>query len=154
MDYAALYTELTTDPAAVGYASAVTAGNDNACAALLNAPSAAVVTLTSIGKGALLRGIIPALDQLASGVDVNASALTAQIQSKWNNRFAALRAGDDVIALDAPLMVMLGQLVTDNIVTQAVIDAFSKRTGSRAEVLFGAGTVVQPHDVTVAMGRA
>lgn len=153
MTPAELKAEIDTGPLAAELAPFVAAGNDNDCAAMLNAMSQAVIALPTIGKGALLRGIIPALDQLATGVNLSGVALTAQISAKWTNRFAALRAGDDVMVLDAALMGLLGQLVTDGLMLQPYIDAFSKRNGSRAEVLWGAGTVVRPADIQHAMGR-
>lgn len=149
---AALKTELTTDPAALGYAPSVTAGNHNALAGLINAMSAAVITLTSQSKGAVLLGIIPALDQLALGTDLSNVAIPAAVSAKWQSRFQALSAGDNSIQLSAAFMGMLGQLVTDKLMTQAQVDAFTRRAGSRAEVLWGSGTAVSSDDVRIALG--
>ena len=51
MDYAALKTELTTDPKGLGYAASLASTNDVATAVLINAttgPGAAVVPLVSL----------------------------------------------------------------------------------------------------------
>lgn len=141
MTPAALKTEIQSDPLALGYAAFIASGNDMVLAALLNAitgPGAATISRTAVTRGALLRGIIPALDQLASGVDSVGVAIPPATSAKWRNRFDALRASDSEVALDAPLGGMLQQLVTDKLTSQPYIDAITKRTGSRAEVLFGA----------------
>ena len=155
MDYAALKSEITTDPKALGYAPLINV-SDNGIAGLLNSLTglgAETINLLTQTKGAILRGIIPALDQLASGLTLSNSPITSQTAQKWANRFSALRSGDGVLALDANFMGLLGQMVTDGLITQPAIDAFTTRTGSRAEVLWGAGTVIQPDYVAKALGR-
>ena len=155
MDYAALKSEITTDPKALGYAPLINV-SDNGIAGLLNAltgPGAATISLLTQTKGAILKGIIPALDQLASGLTLSNSPITSQTAQKWANRFAALRSGDPVVVLDGGLLFLLNQMVADGLTTQPYIDAFTTRTGSRAEALFGAGTVVQPGDIAKALGR-
>lgn len=152
---AELNTELTTDPAALGYAPYLNI-SDNECAALLNAltgPGAVTISLPSQTKGAILKGCVPGTDQLATGVNLSGVAISAATTNKWLHRFNAIRSGDPVLALDTEMMGLLGQLVTDGLMTQAQIDAITKRVGSRAEYLWGAGTVVQPSDVMRAMGR-
>ena len=151
-----LKSELQTDPLAIGYGPYVTAGNDNACADLINAltgPGAAPITLTSQTKGAILLGITPALDQLATGVNLANVVIPAAVAAKWQSRFQALAAGDPVMELSTAFMNMLAQLVTDSLTTQPYIDAFTKRTGSRAEFLWGAGTVISQLDISHAFGR-
>lgn len=156
MDYTALHTEISTDPLALGYAPYVAAGNDGAIAVLLNAPTgvgAATISITTLSRGAVLRGVIPATDQLASGLTLAGVAIPTAVSNKWASRFAALRGADPSMAMDAILMGMLGQLVTDGLMTQPYIDAFTKRIGSRAEVLWGMGTIIQWRDVAAAYGR-
>lgn len=151
IDLSALKTEIQTDQLALGYAPFVASGNDGGLAALFNAtsgPGAAQISRTSVTRGAILRGIIPALDQLALGVDLVDAAIPAATAAKWRNRFDALRASDPEITLDASMVGMLQQLVTDKLMPQPYVDAITKRTGSRAEVLFGAGAVVTPNDIS------
>lgn len=150
-----LHTELTTDPLALGYASHINI-SDNAIADMLNAKTgagAAAITLAQVGKGAVLLGTVPVLDQLASGLTLAAAPITPEVQAKWQNRFSALRAGSDTLACSPQFIGMLMQLVSDGLTQQPYIDAIIKRAGSRAEVLWGAGTVVQPSDVQAALGR-
>lgn len=151
IDLTALRAELTTDPQAVGYAAHYAAGDDYTLAQMLNATTgagAASVPLIAISRGAFLRSVIPGTDRLAAGLDSDGAALTSATITKWTYRFNAARGGDETIALDAAMLGMLGQMVTDKIMTQAEIDAFTTRTGSRAEVLFGAGTVIAVDDVS------
>jgi hypothetical protein len=155
MNTAQLHAELTADPLALGYAAQLNI-SDNAIAAMLNATTgagAAVISLTTQSKANILTGLIPALDQLATGVGYAGTVITPAIDRKWTQRFTALRAGNDQIDLTPQFMGMLGQLVSDGIIPQPYIDAFTVRVGSRAEVLWGAGTQVSPVDVQTAMGR-
>ncbi|MEO7481095.1 MAG: hypothetical protein ABIT70_10835 [Sulfuriferula sp.] len=156
VDPVALKSEITTDPKALGYAPYVTATNDNAIAGLLNALTgvgAATIQLSAISRGAVLSGVVPGNDQLATGLNLSSVAIPTATANKWSERFAALRSADDTVPLTANFMGLLGQLFTDNLMTQAQIDAITKRTGSRAEVLWGAGTIIGWRDVAAAFGR-
>lgn len=152
---AELATELTTDPAALGYAAHLNI-SDNAIADMLNSTTgtgAAVIMLARQSKAAIITGLIPALDQLAAGIGYAGAQIDAPMRQKWLQRFDALRSGNDSIDLTPQFMGMLGQLVSDGIISQPYIDAFTRRTGSRAEVLWGAGTTITPDDVQHALGR-
>ena len=97
MDYAALKSEITTDPKALGYAPLINV-SDNGIAGLLNAltgPGAATISLLTQTKGAILKGIIPALDQLASGLTLSNSPITSQTAQKWANRYWPDMPGDN-----------------------------------------------------------
>ena len=154
MDYVALKTELTTDPKGLGYASTLPT-SDIATAALLNnltGPGAGTVTIPSFTRGQLLDLSIPMEDQLNTGSNVSGVAFTQLLINKWDGRFNALRSGDSVIQLSA-ISNLLNSAVTDGLTTSAYITQITTRTGSRAEVLFGAGTIVQHQDISKAMGR-
>lgn len=154
MDYLALKTEIQADPMALGYAPYVAAGNDIAIADLLNAltgPGAAAISRQSITRGAFIDGIIPGTDQLSSGVSTSNTPFTQAQKDRWTFRFNGLGSGDPVIKLDARKMGMLNQIVNEGIMTQAQIDAFTKRTGSRAEVLWGEGVTITANDVARAV---
>ena len=147
IDAAALHTELTTDPLGLGYARLLANRDTVELAALLNLRSgggSALIVPASITKGAILLGIIPFLDQLSSGNEVSGAVFSTATVAKWMARFNAVRSGDDILALTPPLQAMFGQIVTDGLGTQAQLDGFLKRTGSRAEVLFGADAEVDP----------
>ena len=154
MDYTLLKTELTTDPLGLGYASTLPT-SDIATASLLNSltgKGTATITIPLFSRGELLALLIPLEDQLSSGVTISNTALTQLVLNKWSGRFDALRSGDTFIATNI-ILPLLNSAVTDNIATAAYITQITTRTGSRAEVLFGAGTVIQHSDISKAMGR-
>ena len=154
MDYTLLKTELTTDPLGLGYASTLPT-SDIATAFLLNSltgKGTATITIPLFSRGELLALLIPLEDQLSSGVTISNTALTQLVLNKWSSRFYALRSGDTFIATNI-MLPLLNSAVTDNITTAAFITQITTRTGSRAEVLFGAGTVIQHSDISKAMGR-
>ena len=154
MDYTLLKTELTTDPLGLGYASTLPT-SDIATASLLNSltgKGTATITIPLFSRGELLALLIPLEDQLSSGVTISNTALTQLVLNKWSGRFDALRSGDTFIATNI-ILPLLNSAVTDNITTAASITQITTRTGSRAEVLFGAGTVIQHSDISKAMGR-
>lgn len=154
MDYTLLKTELTTDPLGLGYASTLPT-SDIATAFLLNSltgKGTATITIPLFSRGELLALLIPLEDQLSSGVTISNTALTQLVLNKWSSRFDALRSGDTFIATNI-MLPLLNSAVTDNITTAAFITQITTRTGSRAEVLFGAGTVIQHSDISKAMGR-
>ena len=154
MDYGALKTELTTDPLGLGYASTLPT-SDIATAALLNANTgkgAGTIMVPSYSRGGLLALLIPLEDQLSSGVNISGVAFTQLVLTKWAGRFDALRSGDPVIAT-VVILPMLASAVTDGLTTTAYVTQITNRICSRAETLFGAGTVVQHQDISKAMGR-
>lgn len=147
MDTAALHAELTTDPMSVGYASALSAGNDAHCAAMLNAltgPGAGNVTLSSMSHDEFALMIAPAVFALGQS--------TQTLQTKWTPMLNLI-SGVTTVDLNPSILGIVGQLVTDGLMAQAQIDDGITRPGSRAEILWGVGTVVQWIDVAHAMGR-
>lgn len=154
MDYGALKTELTTDPLGLGYASTLPT-SDIATAGLINALTGkgmATIQVPSFSRGALLALLIPLEDQLSSGANVSGAAFTQLVLAKWSGRFDALRSGDPQIPT-ALILPLLNSAVTDGLTTAAYVTQITTRTGSRSEVLFGAGTLVQHQDISKAMGR-
>lgn len=156
MNYAQLKTEYTTDPVGVGYAPYVTVKAYGALAYLINNPNASwtktvpQVPLTSVlkwagagplqkltdyanntGNNAALRSICLAALQLFAGampyLDLSDSGNLTMVQS--------LVSGGVLSATDQSNLLAL----------QTVSPA------SRAEVLFGAGTVVTPKDAEIAL---
>lgn len=149
MDYAALHTEITTDPLAVGYASPLAAMNDNAVAALLNAVTgvgAATITLLSLSHDALATLIAP--------VTMNLSIASTILQTKWAPMLTLI-GGISSFQTTPQNMGMLNALSAD-FPTQLpanAITAATTRIGSRAEILFGVNTIIDWQYVAVAMGR-
>lgn len=141
-----LHSEITTDPLAMGYAAV--SGQDQAQANLLNAltgPGSATITLASMGRDDFLRGITPGVISLASA--------SATLQAKWDRLLSVVRAATSVAVSASDIQALLGQMVTDGLMTQLQINAFTQRTGSRAEVLFGSGTTITALDVAQCFGR-
>ena len=154
IDYAALKTELTTDPKTLGYASQLGL-SDIAVAAMLNATTgngAATISISSMTRGEWDAQLIPMEDQVTTGLNLSGAALSAAVISKWNSRIAAFRAGDPSISV-AVMTPLLNSAVSDGLITSSFITQITSRTGSRAEVLFGEGTVIDHNDISKAMGN-
>jgi hypothetical protein len=147
INYAELKTELTTDPVNVGYAPYVTAQNDVQMAALINATTgngAATITLPTMSNADFVLAFAPYLS--------NVSGLSAPKQLYYVDLLwpAILQMGTIDFA-NANVAGILGQTVTDGLLTSAQATALNQRTGSRAETLFGAGTIVQASDIALAL---
>ncbi len=149
MDYTALKTELTTDPKSLGYAPLLTATNDAGCAALLNATTgngAATVNLPSLTHDQFALLIAPVVMSLGSA--------TTALQTKWTPMLNLI-SGIQSVTLNSTILGMINALSSDfpTELTAAQITSATTKTGSRAEVLFGVGTVIQWTDIAHAMGR-
>ena len=157
MTTAALASELSTDPASMGYAALIAAGNVNGIVALINSltsPGAATITLSSVPKNTFLAGTLAAAVRLGVGIGTdNQTQLSAAILAKWGAVFSQARAADPGSAIDLTLMTSaaLGNPVTDLVMAQAEYTALTSRTGTRAEVLWGAGTAPANEDVIAAL---
>lgn len=159
MDSEALKAELTTDPLHLGYAAA---GGDAAIAALLNAPNAAytandpLVPLSTLGIWAAKTGV-------RAKIEANASNASSPVQS------VCLAIRDLLVGLSGPSfdsgnpdnLAMVDGLVATGVLVDAngaslkpsLLALGSKTPASRAEVLFGPGSVVTPADVSRSEGR-
>ena len=154
MDYATLKAELTTDPLGLGYASTLPT-SDIATAALINATTgkgAGTIRVPSFSRGELLALLVPLEDQLSSGINVSGAAFSQLVLAKWSGRFDALRSGDPQIPTTL-ILPLLNSAVADGLTTATYITQITNRVCSRAEILFGAGTVIQHKDISIAVGR-
>ena len=154
IDYTALKTELTTDPKAMGYASQLGI-SDIAIATLLNATTgngAATISISSMTRGEWDAQLIPMEDQVTTGTNLSGTTLSAAVIAKWNARISAFRGGDPAISV-AVMTPLLNSAVSDGLITSAFITQITSRIGSRAEVLFGEGTVIDHSDVSKALGN-
>jgi hypothetical protein len=143
---AALASEINSDPAGLGYAALKTAGNDAGIAALLNA-------LTGAGTGTVF----------LTAVNVQTLILALKSTADWDllttsgNNWNSIQLLTLVQPLDCSqteIQTLLSHVfsgLSANSIT--ALTAAIKRTGSRAEVLFGAGSVIQNTDVAHALGR-
>jgi hypothetical protein len=139
IDYAALKSEIQADPTILGYAPFVTAGSDIGVAGLLNATRAGIsVFRNDLG----VREVINAIDA------TNFASLTQIQVSKLMLLFTSTPTIDATNANTRTIFlgIFSGMTATVNALT-----ALASRTGSRAEQLFGAGTVVGHLDVARAL---
>lgn len=146
MNNAALQSELQNDPAGMGYAPLVEAADDIAISGLMNAiegPGAGVVTIPTLTRGQFLLNIV---------APVGAALLKASptLQAKWTFYLDLAKASEEIHITTPVIQSLLAALISDGIASQEIIDAATKRTGSRAEVLFGAGTVISPEQIGAA----
>jgi hypothetical protein len=145
IDLAALRAEIQGDPRGLDYGPHAVAQDDGAVADLLNSttgPGAATIALSFVSRDDFLKAILPAFLVIPN--------LPANIQAKWDRILNMINAGAGV-TINAPVQALLAQAVTDGVLTQEQADAVWHRTGSRAEVLGGPGTVVTPDQVSVAL---
>ena len=128
MDYAALKTELKTDPANMGYAALMAIGNDVGLAALLNAPKVGVSVPV---------GFIPSEQVVAALNGSELNALTAAQKDTLRVYFTP--ATVDALPGSAPRTYLLS-LFPGGTATRAALVALVDRIGTRAEEL-GFGSV-------------
>jgi hypothetical protein len=130
---AALATELKTDPANLGYASFVTSGNDTQLAQLINATTFGTLPHSPISGTELLSSILPS--------DLN-NLTTLQLQSFWGmvggTGGTGIAVGDS--NWQAYLTGMFTALTSPN--SHTAITGLATQPASRAEVLWGVGTVI------------
>jgi hypothetical protein len=140
IDYAALASEINTDPAALGYAAPKAAGNDQGVANLLNAVGAGAgfqVNREPISTAFFLSNVAAAEYLALTAVKL------AQLQ--------CIVAAQTVDINDASTQAMLIGVFGNPSATRTNIIAILKRQGSRAEVLFGRGTVITVNDISKAL---
>lgn len=133
ISYSALAAELSADPAALGYAGQ----SDPACAALLNAPRAGVTVPV---------GVVPAYSVFEAMDPTEWAALSAQEKQ----RIQTILSMGQVNTAGANTRAAFQAAFAAGTTSRANLVALLTRPGSRAEALFGAGTVVSDQDV----GRA
>jgi hypothetical protein len=158
---ATLKTELQTDPRGYGYASLVALGSDEGLAQLLNVVrdgSVGTVPSTPTAAGGAASGIITVRRNDISGAEIlqavdpssdGAASLTA-LQTAFFNAVATMRNLSFVNAdgSDNAVLKNLKQCFTNNSGSRSNLGTISKRSGTRAEELFGTGVSIAAGDVT------
>ena len=135
---AALLSELTTDPLGLGYAPLVAAGNHAGLAGLLNAltgPGAATVTLLTVPKSAFASTLALAIGR------VYAPGFAGNIPY-WQAVLTLWTSLDSVVVADPGTQAVIAAAIPAGVLLPAEVAALTQRTGSRAEVLWGAGAAV------------
>lgn len=138
-DLVALAAELATDTSGLGYTAHVAAGEHQAIADLLNAPNASI----SVPRGSVsISEIVKVLAAHPSEIQALTTAQRANLQ--------ILLSGDPIDPDDAAITAAFQNIFAG---TQTLTDlaAFKNRPGSRAEQLFGTGTIVENTDVALAL---
>lgn len=151
---AALAAELAADPQGLGYAANTGVANDAANAALLNALTgngAGTITVSTIDRNSFLNITTPAAVRLAVGLGSdNETQLSAGVVAKWSAVLAQARAADDGSQIPVDGISALGNPVTDLVMLESELAALTTRIGSRAEVLWGQGTVISAYQCSYA----
>ena len=127
MDYAALKTEIQTDPLALGYAANVASGNDSAIAEALN----------------LVRGTISIDRQIVDShevIDATAAAEWAALTAGEKQRYQTIVGAGKVNLENANVRAAFSAMFAAGTATRAALIAMLTQTGSRAGQL-GFGTV-------------
>lgn len=144
IDYAVLKTELNTDPNGYGYADAIAIGDMRVLADKLNQTRAAIsIPRPDVTPMEILEAI-RVTDFIA-----NASVLYASWFESLT-QFASVRILK-VDGSDTRVMTNLMTLLTNGSQSEVRLRALASRQGSRAEQLFGPGTVVTPEDCSKAI---
>lgn len=155
IDYTALKTAILGDATMKALVSTGEGGtsstgtSDQAVLSLLNSltgPNVGVVSVTSMTRTDFLLAIAPAYLSLP--------VLSAAIQAKWDRILNVLTGAAQVDITNTMIQALMGVSVTDGVLTADQVAAIGKRTGSYAEVLFGANTVVVLSDVSFALRSA
>lgn len=137
MDYTALKAELVNDPVGLGYAPHRW-GNSSALAALLNAPRAGAADVWNPGVDTdKLRSRVAKSDYVALSADDRAF-------------LAFLLGGDSLDTSLAQVQTDAGALFPAGSATRTAWLAVARRKPSRAEELWGVGTVIRVSDVDAA----
>jgi hypothetical protein len=153
INYAALKTELLTDPQTYGYAATLAAGEPEAAAALLNK-----IRNGTDGEGAITvnRGAITPME-LMEAIDIRDLAIGGQLNATLVGSWleSLLQSTGQIRLRDAAGAKTRTRDNIDRVLgttngSQARFDALAQRFGSRAEQLFGEGTVVTREDIATA----
>lgn len=137
---AALKTELLTDPASLGYAPHITAGDDNGLADLINmarSGGAYLVNRDPVTPGRLFAQIDP----------TEYAGLTTTNLQRLATAFAVPTLD---LSVSNVLGILTGVFPNGSLTNQAIV-TLSKRAGSRAEVLWGPGVIVNANIINTAL---
>lgn len=145
IDYAALKTEILTDPNNYGYAGPLASRTDWQVAALLNEIRAGItVPRADVTPLEVIEAINVSDFVTSPASTLYASWLSALLQYP---SLRILKADGS----DTRVMSNVMKLLTNGSASETRLRALASRTGSRAEQLFGVGTVVAVSDIGTAL---
>ena len=139
IDLVALKNELQTDPASLGYALMITKGDDAGPTRLLNTPAGTAFFRSDVTMHDIVAAIAPA----------DFAAITALQIAKLQLMFSGVTAID--LTVPSVRQILQAIMAGASAPTLAALVAMAKRSGSRAETLFGVGITVTPTDVAIAL---
>lgn len=154
INHAQLKQEIVTDARAYGWPALYNAGNDTALAAALN------LARTGANGGPAISIKRPDIgaNELLEAVDIRdfpaapAQVSNNQLAASWFEsvtQFPRLRLLNEN-GTNTRVRTNLNRLLGDTNGSQARLDALAVKAGSRAEELFGFGTVVSADDIAIA----
>ena len=143
IDYEVLLEDLESNE---DVANLVEVGNDQAVAVWYNQVREDVtITLPSMPRGDVLLALIPAITLLPTKSEA--------VQKAWDRILGVLQTSDSVQVTSPQVQALMAAGVADGLLTTQQASTINARSGSRAEQLFGPGTVLQHTDVARAFGR-
>lgn len=146
IDYAALKTELQTDPNAYGYAPLIAAGNMQGLADKLNQVRANIsIPRPDVAPDEVLEAI--RVSDLRSATTAVQAAYMQSLLVLPNLR---ILKGNGT---DARVLTNLMDILTNGSASETRLRALATRTGSRAEQLFGPGAFLGWTDITTALAQ-
>ena len=124
-------------------ATFVTAGNDASIADYYSSATATLIAHPSLPVADFFAGIASSLTML--------NASTATIQGRWDRVFRVIGGMGNIKTAQVAFQAILTLMVNENLMTQAAVDALTKRPATRAENLLGVGVVIHHLDVAQAL---
>jgi hypothetical protein len=146
IDYKELQKELINDPLGLDYKKYIDVGNDVFLAAILNSkdgPGSQIIQINYLSKNDFLAGMTPAALRLSGKDDPT--------QRKWDRILGFAQSLDPINLIRPQVQALFQNAINEGLLTQAEIDTFSKKRGSRAEVLFGEGSHITHTDIAIAL---
>jgi tRNA threonylcarbamoyladenosine modification (KEOPS) complex Pcc1 subunit len=145
---AQLKSELQTDPAALGYATMITARDFAGLNAAIN-----LVRSGTAPDGKSYSVYSQTVSASAIMANINATEWTATVPT--TNSWLALigfMVGGVIDATNTNVRAVFTKIFVGMPNTLSAIDAAAHRNGSRAEALYGTGTTISDADIHTAMG--
>lgn len=137
---AQLAAELNGDPTGRGYAPHIASGNDVALAQNINQPDAGMIDRLTITPDIFQTAVVAS----------EYTSLTDQMRSLWQTIVtASVQTG--VPIKNTSIRSQIVAIWPQGSTTRTNLAAMQQRMGSRAEVLWGDGTVVQTSDIARAL---
>ena len=145
----ALAAELNSDPIHYGYAALIVSGDDTGLAALLNKARDGSDTFPAIS----VRKTDISADDLVEAIDIADMATITIGAQTWLQMLAAVPVVQllDAAGANTRILSNLRAIFAAGTGTRSRINTLANRVGSRAEQLFGSGTVVADLDIAHAL---